>query len=92
MENSDIRPCRRYSKRIPRCMALSWAARHITRYPDNRAPDITLGVYYDWGFVRGLDGVMYLANCLDRGITEDEVLAHRRAIAWARAMARGKNE
>lgn len=30
-------------------------------------------LFFGWKFIRGIDGVVYFANCIEPGITKEEV-------------------
>jgi hypothetical protein len=42
---------------------------------------ISANAFNGWRFVLGTDGVVYFANCIDQGITEVDLLKHKKAVA-----------
>lgn len=48
---------------------LQWLLLHVKEFPvvDSDA------IFHGWRFIRGSDGVMYFANCIRPGITEEEL-------------------
>lgn len=50
-----------------------WISRNFDKFPSFIPGDIGPDMFHGWRFVRGDDGVIYFANCIDRGITEGEV-------------------
>jgi len=51
---------------------MGWLRQNYSEFPESDGIDTGQSVFYGWRFIRGLDGVMYFANCIDRGITEEE--------------------
>lgn len=56
-----------------RAHAKRWLSQHFDKFPHDMDNEIGPELFHGWRFVRGTDGVLYFANCVDRGITEDEV-------------------
>lgn len=50
-----------------------WLRAHYSSFPA-LAEDVGPMVFHGWRFVRGLDGVIYFADCISPGITENELL------------------
>jgi hypothetical protein len=50
-----------------------WLSVNTDGFPVDVPNDIGQPLFHGWRFIRGLDGIVYFANCIDRGITEAEV-------------------
>jgi hypothetical protein len=61
----------RPSKRPSRQQAKQWLAANMDSFPDMQ-DDIGPNIFHGWRFVRGLDGIIYFANCIEPGICESE--------------------
>ena len=60
-------------RRPSREQAIGWLLANNIKYPKTIENDIEPVLFYGWRFVRGLDGVVYFANCISPGITEHEL-------------------
>lgn len=58
-------------KRPERYHVLQWLTQHVVAFPEVGSAN----VFHGWSFIRGSDGVMYFADCIRPGITEDELKA-----------------
>lgn len=71
----------RLKKPVSRKQAMSWLAKNVQNYPEMKNSDISEDIFHGWRFVRGTDGIVYFANCIDAGICEDEINGVRAAFA-----------
>lgn len=61
-------------KRVSRTQAKNWLSFNAIKFPRSGKNKIYLkDLFHGWRFIRGLDGTMYFANCIDPGITEEEL-------------------
>lgn len=62
-------------ERASRVQAMQWLSQNYYIFPEltNDNPVIR-GVFHDWMFVLGLDGIVYFGNCVEPGITEQELI------------------
>lgn len=79
-------------KRPERIQAMRWLVTNAVEFPkkfDGYTSFFGIGddLFHGWRFVRGVDGIIYFANCIGRGITEGDVLQFIR-----RLQAGGVNE
>jgi len=51
--------------------AKQWLSLHIKSLP-NMNNNIGKNMFYGWRFIRGIDSVVYFANCIEPGIDEIE--------------------
>lgn len=58
--------------RPTRQQAAQWLAINYPKFPD-MPENIGPNLFYGWRFIRGIDGVVYFANCIEPGITEAEL-------------------
>lgn len=58
--------------RPTRQQAAQWLAMNYPKFPDMQE-NIGTNLFHGWRFVRGVDEILYFANCLDYGITEAEL-------------------
>ncbi len=63
----NFRPRSRPSRQL----AKQWLSLNISAFP-NMQEDIGPNLFYGWRFVRGHDGVVYFANCIEPGISKQE--------------------
>lgn len=61
-------------QRPSRDHAKQWLFANINEFPVQLPEgDIGQNLFHGWRFIRGLDGIIYFANCIDPGIQEHEV-------------------
>ena len=64
----------RLKKKATREQALNWLSLNCNTWPargkDGKANSLQ---FYGWKFIESLEGVVYFANCIDRGITKADL-------------------
>jgi len=58
----------------PREQAKHWLSENLMEFPAMKE-DIGPNIFHGWRFIRSVDGIVYFANCIDRGITEQEIMS-----------------
>jgi len=60
--------------KVSRNQARNWLALNNIKFPrTGKNKMYFIDLFHGWRFIRGLDGIMYFANCIDPGITEEEI-------------------
>lgn len=62
----------RLKKKPTRDQAKQWLLQNYSSFPV-LGDDIGPMVFHGWRFVRGLDGIIYFADCISPGITYNEL-------------------
>ena len=60
----------RLKKSPTRENALNWLRFFKIEFPDDESFD---DKFHGWRFIKGLDGIVYFANCIEPGITKSEL-------------------
>jgi hypothetical protein len=68
----------RLKTRPNRWQAMSWLAVNFSLFPTEIPHEIGPELFYGWRFIQSTDGVIYFADCIHKGITEDELLGKLR--------------
>lgn len=55
---------------------LQWLSKNYDLFPSVEIA--TDRIFHNWRFVRGVDNIVYFANCIDRGITENDLIEFKR--------------
>lgn len=63
----------RLRKRPDRNQAMRWLCAKLVEFPKATSVSIGDDLFFGWRFVRALDGVVYFANCINAGISEDDL-------------------
>lgn len=50
---------------------IQWLSQHVGKFPEMSGVGPKL--FYRWGFIRASDGIIYFADCIHPGITEQEM-------------------
>jgi len=61
-------------RKVSRNQALNWLRLNKITFPTFKESYIGDDLFNGWRFIAGIDGVMYFANCIDKGICEIEYL------------------
>lgn len=57
---------------VSRKHASNWLISNYDKFPVDESIDID--TFHGWRFIRGLDGVLYFANCIEAGITDNDFI------------------
>jgi len=60
-----------------RLHAMRWLAVNAIEYPDDLPGNIGADSFFGWRFIRATDGIVYFADCIHEGITENEAMTFR---------------
>lgn len=64
----------RLKRKPSRQQVINWAVANNIIFPNlSESNPVTENIFHGWRFIYGTDGVVYLANCIDLGITKDEI-------------------
>ena len=53
--------------------AKQWLSSYVTEFPEHLPGDVGPSLFHGWRFVRSADGMVYFANCIEPGISEEEI-------------------
>lgn len=68
--------------RVSRAQAMNWLANSCLSFPSlTEESPATPDMFHGWRFVLGSDGVVYFANCIERGITQVELTSFKEVAA-----------
>lgn len=60
-------------QRPSRSQAIGWLTANNIDFPSSIPHDIEPELFYGWRFIEATDGIIYFADCINRGITEDDL-------------------
>ena len=65
----------RLKSRPSRQQALQWLFHNYYKFPSLDGDKISSDeIFHGWKFIKGIDNVVYFANCIDSGITEYDLI------------------
>ena len=56
--------------------ALNWLLSNISSFPNMDKSQIGEDLFHGWRFIKSTDKSVYFANCIDRGISENDFYEH----------------
>ena len=57
---------------------MRWLINNVSEFPSSANDFIGDELFNGWCFIQGIDGVVYFANCIERGITASEFNANKK--------------
>lgn len=62
----------KFRTKATRQQALQWLSQHYNAFP--KITGVSKEIFNRWHFIMGTDDIVYFANCVEHGITEQELL------------------
>lgn len=60
-------------RKVRRKHAMQWLSVNFRKFPNMDGADIGSDKFHGWRFIRGTDGIVYFANCIEPGISEEQL-------------------
>lgn len=70
----------RLKKKATRQQAINWLVLNCDIWPVTEDEESNAIKFHGWQFIESLEGTIYFADCIERGITEVEFLSARKKL------------